>query len=153
MGNTQTSGKRGEGIGKQKTALFRQQHSELLETVGRLAPLLLSVKTVTTGAADIRQLLMRLGGQLSVHLSMEDKGLYPQLKEHGSVDVAKLTRQYETEMGGLKAEFTKFSEGWLRGNAIGERPKNSWKRPTRSLLRWAIASSVKTTSSTHSSTS
>lgn len=114
---------RAGGIGETKTSLLSQQHAEILATVTAMRPLLASRQTVAAGAAQLRQALMRLGGQLSVHLAMEDKGLYPKLRGHTDPAIASLAAQYETEMGGLKATFVAYSERWLRSAAIGDAPE------------------------------
>ena len=49
-----------------------------------------------------------LAGKLQVHLSYEDKHLYPKLLESGNPVVKSKAKQYIAEMGDLSSVFTDF---------------------------------------------
>lgn len=51
-------------------------------------------------------------GKLKIHLSMEDRRLYPQLANRGSKNVRSLAGDYIREMGGIYDRFNAFVQRW-----------------------------------------
>ncbi len=62
------------------TQKFRDQHDDLLEQAGELKNLL-NEEELSKNATVARDVLSGLLGKLKIHLAVEDKALYPQLKK------------------------------------------------------------------------
>ena len=106
-----------------QTALFRQQHKEILAVVGELSSLCSgSASTVSQKAADIRAKLVALTGKVNVHLSAEDKSLYPLLFAKEGLPAAKIASTFAAEMGSLAGAFKQFVANWPTGDAIASGP-------------------------------
>jgi len=73
--------------------------------------------------APMRSLLSELLGKLKIHLAVEDKALYPQLKKCGNHEVVAISIQYQTDMGGIAEFVAKYSKNWASGMAISENPQ------------------------------
>lgn len=104
-----------------KSDMFRTQHKELLDLVGKMVPLL-NPQSVTDKAADIRTALTALAGKLTMHLQMEDTVLYAKMladpKGKPTAD------RFQHEMGGIKTAFTGYLAKYgtpaaISGNAAG----------------------------------
>jgi len=89
---------------------LKRQHEDLVE----LSRELLS-EVETDLPVSYSSLLHRLSlfeGKLKIHLSMEDRYLYPQLADHSSGDIRKLAGDYMREMGGIYDRFNAFILRW-----------------------------------------
>ena len=104
------------------TQKFRNQHDELLEKVGELAKLL-NEKKLTSDATAARDVLSGLLGELKIHLAVEDKALYPQLKNCGNHEVVAISIQYQEEMGGIAEFVANNSKKWPSAYAIPDDSK------------------------------
>lgn len=100
-----------------RTATFRHQHIEILRIAAEITALL-DVSTLATRADDCRRLLSELAGKLTVHLSMEDRALYPKLAVHARVEVRRIASKYKQEMGGLSETFESYNQRWRSARAI-----------------------------------
>ncbi len=96
------------------TALLRQQHVELGTVI---AAILQAAKDRKSGN-EIRALLVSLSGKLTMHLSAEDRVLYPGLQQAKDPAAAALGRRFAEEMGGLAAAFKAFSQTYANGAMI-----------------------------------
>ena len=61
-------------------------------------------------AMQIAQNISRLAGTLKVHLSSEDRYLYPSLMESDKSNLKNMADKYQKEMGGLSQEFMAFKD-------------------------------------------
>ncbi|MDP2875894.1 MAG: hemerythrin domain-containing protein, partial [Holophaga sp.] len=68
----------------------------------------LADSNLALNASRIRSLLSRLAADLSVHLYLEDKELYPAILSHADPAVRAKGSAYMEEMGGLMATFKLF---------------------------------------------
>lgn len=100
---------------------FKQQHAELVDTVQQLDKLLQS-GTLASNAAEARSLLAQLSGKLKVHLSMEDKNMYPKLQESADPNVKGKAQKFIDEMGGIAQAFTDYTGRWPNAIAIQQNP-------------------------------
>lgn len=69
----------------------------------------------------IARLRWRLAHQLAVHLAQEDRIVYPRLKRSGDRRLAYLANVFESEMGGLAADYRAYMAAWS-APAITEDP-------------------------------
>ncbi len=104
------------------TKKFRDQHDDLVERAMAISKLLNEEK-LTQDATEIRDMLSGLLGKLKIHLAVEDKALYPQLKACGNHEVVAIALQYEKEMGGIGEFVANYSKKWGSALAIQENAK------------------------------
>lgn len=94
-----------------RTAKFREQHEDILRTAGEIERCL-DPTTLARDANRVGTLIAELAGKVSVHLAMEDKGLYPSLERHPSARVRMTAATYQREMGGLAEVFGAYIARW-----------------------------------------
>ena len=115
------------------TERFRRQHEELqqlgLEIAGKL-----SRKTLPTDAANVRRLVARFAGKLSVHASMENEALYPRLLRHPDPAVRARAESLFDEVGTIYATFGAYAKRWPTTASI-EADNAGFVRDTREVLR------------------
>lgn len=114
----------------QRTDHFRRQHQELVDICARMTPLLADA---AAQAGALRDLLSMLAGKLSVHLAMEDNGLYPRLRKHGDAGVRSIVERYESEMSGIKEAFVGYVSRWPTAKAIEAAPA-AFAQETRAIF-------------------
>lgn len=105
----------------QRTASFRRQHSEMLDIAIEISGLLNPID-LAKDASKVRGLLSALAGKLTVHLSMEDKSLYPNLFNSQDARISSLAKQYVEEMGNIKEVFGTYIKNWPSPTAIQNDP-------------------------------
>ncbi len=104
------------------TQKFRDQHDELLKKAGELGKLL-NEDALTKDATAARDVLSGLLGKLKIHLAVEDKALYPKLKNCGNHEVVAIAIQYQEEMGGIAEFVANYSKKWPSAYAISDDAK------------------------------
>ncbi len=100
---------------------FRSQHQDLKQLVGQIVPLLNSAQ-LGKDAGEARNLLSKLAGKISVHLSMEDKVLYPTMLAHSDASIKSTAQRFMTEMGGIAKAFDGYVKKWPTSAAIQSNP-------------------------------
>ena len=88
---------------------YLDQHEAVKEEIKIIKSLVASGDYEKNGK-EIALHISTLAGKIKVHLSMEDKYLYPGLIEKGSEDVKKLANSYQREMGDLAGEFVTYKD-------------------------------------------
>lgn len=106
---------------KSSTENFVRQHNEILELTREISGLLKSDLTMDD-ASKIRNMLSMLAGKVSIHLAMEDNGLYPRLKESKDPVIQKTTLEFIREMGDIMEKFKAYNERWQVPRSIYEAP-------------------------------
>jgi hypothetical protein len=115
-----------------RTAVFRRQHEELGQSVADITALL-DATELAKGAGIISGHLSILSGKLTVHLAMEDKGLYPRLVRHTNPAVRGLAQRFMTEMGSIHEVFSGYLTKWRDPRHIEKEPER-FVTETTSLL-------------------
>lgn len=100
-----------------RTASFRRQHEDLLGHINEIATLL---SNTSGNAGVIRDKLSVFSGKLSVHLSMEDKALYPAMLAAKDAKTQQTAKEFMTEMGGLSDAFKAFNQKWITVDSISK---------------------------------
>lgn len=88
---------------------YLKQHQEIreqMDTIQRLVNENLPEKNAET----IAHCVARLAGIISVHLSMEDKFMYPKLAESTDDKIKSLGTRYQKQMGSIAANFTVYKD-------------------------------------------
>lgn len=102
-----------------KSDMFRNQHKELLDIVGKITPLL-NPQAVKDKSADIRAALTGLAGKITMHLQVEDTVLYAKMLADPK---AKATAErFQREMGGIKTALTGYLGKYATPVAIAANP-------------------------------
>jgi hemerythrin-like domain-containing protein len=107
---------------KSTTENFIRQHNEILELAGEISSLLKADLSLED-AAEIRNMLSTLAGKVSIHLAMEDNGLYPRLKESNDPVTLKTTMEFIREMGDIMDKFKTYNDRWPIPHSIHEAPE------------------------------
>lgn len=84
---------------------FHRQHKDIYNAMDEI------IKVISSDEIDamkLARLINRLAGQLNIHLSSEDKFLYPRLLDDEKV--SDMARSYIDEMGHILKEFTEYRE-------------------------------------------
>lgn len=97
--------------------MLRKHHKGLAELVVELETGIAGPKD-DTRIQSIRLCLPRLAGLLTIHLSMEDKVMYPKLHVHPDAKVVELSNRFFSEMEGIKGVFEGYKKKWLVPSAI-----------------------------------
>ncbi len=103
------------------TDRYRDQHRDLLRTVGVLKALL-NPDALGRAPDPAYDVIMALAGKLKVHLIMEDQRLYPRLQAHDQARIRDTARAYQAEMGDLMELFDAFLIRWVDPASIGRAP-------------------------------
>jgi iron-sulfur cluster repair protein YtfE (RIC family) len=93
------------------TDKYREQHVELASLATQLNRTVDQVRT-DDDCAQVRKTLNQLAGKLMVHLSMEDKGMYPRLASHENGDLRATAASFAREMGGIAQAFEAYNNRW-----------------------------------------
>jgi hemerythrin-like domain-containing protein len=103
------------------TARYRRHHSELIDLFHQVIDV--PEAEVERSAGVISRVLSRLYGLLVVHLALEDRSLYPRMRNCNDAALRKMAQQYEVEMGNLKERFELFYHQWLQVSTIRSEPQ------------------------------
>jgi hemerythrin-like domain-containing protein len=106
-----------------QTKIFRGQHDELLKMLSEISEHL-NINELSNNADKTRSLLSELVGKLNVHLSMEDKVLYPDLLEHSNERIKSLAMRYIYELGGIMSSVNDFQKKWSSSLKIQQDPRD-----------------------------
>jgi iron-sulfur cluster repair protein YtfE (RIC family) len=87
---------------------LKRQHSEISEIVYEIKRLI--DISVDNNMAEIVKNINLLSGKIRIHLSFEDKFLYPQLLTSESIEVKKVANEYINEMGSISDDFANFKD-------------------------------------------
>jgi len=105
-----------------RTDRFRQQHDELLAIAQELQALL-DARALAKDASAARSCVGKLMGKLVIHLSAEDKVLYPELASSKDPTVAALARRFSTEMKSTTPQVVAYGDRWPTPSAIKASPE------------------------------
>lgn len=118
---------------------YLNQHESIETEISAIKELLSG--DAANKASDIASHVNVLAGRLKVHLSMEDKYLYPSIEKCGDTNSQKLALEYQSEMGGLTADFTNYKDKYNTSNKILS-AQSDIKSDTQKIFR-AIEERVK----------
>ncbi len=105
---------------------YFRQHKEISELINTIKTM--AIKDLIANSKEIATTLNNLSGKLKVHLSMEDRYLYPNLKAKN------IAEKFENEMGNLAKEFLNYKEKYNTYIKITESPIN-FKNETTKIMK------------------
>lgn len=91
---------------------FKKQHDELLALTGEISKYL-EIGKLTHNVEDVKKLFIKLLGQLTVHLKLEDEWLYPKLLEHQDEKIKAMAQRFVDEMGGIGQTVADYKQKWI----------------------------------------
>ena len=100
-----------------RTDRFRQQHNDLLGLAGELQALL-NADALSVDATAARRTLGNLMGKLTLHLTTEDKVMYPELVAHENPTVSEIAKRFSTEMKSTAQQVMSYNNKWSTASAI-----------------------------------
>jgi hypothetical protein len=101
--------------------MFRDQHDDLLGIVTDISKGL-NVASLSSDAAPARTLLSKLLGKLKMHLTMEDKSLYPRLMNSNDANLKAVAKKFSDEMGDIALVLADYQKNWPTAGAIQKDP-------------------------------
>lgn len=99
---------------------YKKQHTEILQIVKKIETL--CANGVARFSKELSGELMMLRFKVKVHLSAEDKFLYPALDLHQEGSAAAFAARYRPEMVGISSFFLMYAARWERAEAIEAKP-------------------------------
>lgn len=109
---------------------YFRQHKEISELINTIKTM--AIKDLIANSKEIATTLNNLSGKLKVHLSMEDRYLYPNLKAKN--EAKNIAEKFENEMGNLAKEFLNYKEKYNTYIKITESPIN-FKNETTKIMK------------------
>lgn len=100
-----------------KTAVYRKQHSGIVENAQNIQDLL-DPDLLKNNSHGIRKLITKLSNSLKIHLILEDRALYPILINSSDGKIRDMSRKYIDEMGTISDLYISFSQKWKTGSSI-----------------------------------
>ena len=89
---------------------FKHQHTDILRGIATLRAL--AHAGVEGNATAIAQGIVAMSGTIKLHLAVEDKVLYPALQRGDNAELARLGRQYQSEMESIASAYDAFARRW-----------------------------------------
>lgn len=116
-----------------------RQHNEILELIGKINAFTTS-QQIEANAFSISLLLGQLAGKIKIHMTTEDKFVYPALLNHANPKVQSLSRQFADEMGDLAKTFDSYKTKYMNAREISANPA-SFLQQTK-LVAAALATRI-----------
>lgn len=96
---------------------FLRQHGQMLELANKIR-FYKDEKQVLENATEISRMLSQLSGILGVHLTSEDRFLYPKLTLHSQQQIRETAQRFADEMGDLNKVFGEYKMNYLGAHKI-----------------------------------
>ena len=109
---------------------YRREHADILDHVQQLKTL--SAQGIAAQAAAIARVVIAMSSVIKLHLSVEDRYLYPALRQ-ADTRLADKARQYQEEMTSISSEYGQFSRRWNDAQRIAEQPEHFRSEANRVL--------------------
>jgi serine/threonine protein kinase len=114
---------------------FRRQHEELARLGGELLQRFAAPPDETAkNASELRRMMARFAGKLSVHASMENEALYPRLLEHRDVAVRSKAKELFDEVKNIYSAFGSFTKRWPTTASIEADPA-TYAKDSKKVLK------------------
>lgn len=89
---------------------FKRDHTAILGSIDTLRTL--SHAGVARNAAEIARGIVAMSSAIKLHLSAEDRLLYPALEQSGNQALARMGARMQAEMGSLLSAYAEFAGLW-----------------------------------------
>lgn len=111
---------------------FKHQHTDILRGIATLRAL--AHAGVESNATAIAQGIVAMSGTIKLHLAVEDKVLYPALQRGGNAELARLGRQYQSEMESIASAYDAFARRWNTADNV-RRSAQDFRNEANVVLR------------------
>lgn len=111
---------------------FKHQHDEILNNIAQLRQF--SQAGIAQNAQHIAHTIVTMSATVKLHLSAEDRVLYPALAEGANNALAAMSHQYQQEMKSIAADYDIFSRRWNTANAISAH-QDEFRHDANTVLR------------------
>ena len=95
---------------------FKHQHLDILRSIDLLRQL--THDGVERNAAEIAQRIVAMSSTIKLHLAVEDQALYPALQRSGNASLARMGRQYQSDMGPIASAYDAFARRWNTAESL-----------------------------------
>ncbi|MPN19435.1 hypothetical protein SDC9_166804 [bioreactor metagenome] len=99
-----------------------RQHNDILEIANQILNYRTS-QQISDHAFNIALLIGQVAGKLKVHMTTEDKFVYPALFAHPDTHIQNLSRGFADEMGDLAKIFEGYKTKYLSARQIASNPQ------------------------------
>ncbi|SRR5450830_767329 len=100
---------------------YKHQHSAILSSIGQLKQL--TQAGITANAAAIAAQVIKMSSIVKLHLSIEDRFLYPALQAANNRQLAQLGQQYQHEMTHIAEAYGAFARRWNDAGHVAADPE------------------------------
>lgn len=111
---------------------FKQQHVEILSCISTLRRL--SQGGVVNNASEIAQQIIKMSSIIKMHLTIEDKALYPALARSHDAEMVSKGRHFQLEMGTIAQSYEKFAFKWNTAQKL-QNDEEGFKSDANVVLR------------------
>lgn len=111
---------------------FKHQHTDILGGIARLRALVRG--GIAANAAAIATTIIEMSGTIRLHLSVEDRVLYPALGASGNAALAQMSQRYQAEMQEIAGAYLAFARRWNGARQLCEAPE-AFRAEANSVLR------------------
>lgn len=98
---------------------FKRQHKEILEQSDKLNRICSQLHNEES-FKEANKTLAKLAGVLTIHLSMEDRHLYPKSISSTDTNLSNIATSFQGEMGGISESFKSYKSKWSKPGAIAQ---------------------------------
>jgi len=91
---------------------FRQQHRELMQLTKEIVPLL-DAERLARDCTEARLKLATWARKLRVHVTLQERSLYPRLMTHSDPQVVKKAARFQQDISTLSDQLTVYCRDWL----------------------------------------
>jgi iron-sulfur cluster repair protein YtfE (RIC family) len=100
---------------------LKHEHTEILANVSALRKLVQS--GIQENAAAISAQIVQMSSLIKLHLAVEDSVLYPALQKGSNPALAKMAKQYQSEMANIASAYISFARRWHTGTTVAADPE------------------------------
>ena len=111
---------------------FKHQHTDILRSIATLRAL--AQAGAQANATAIAQGIVAMSGTIKLHLAVEDKVLYPALQRGDNAELARLGRQYQSEMESIASAYDAFARRWNTADNV-RRSAQDFRNEANVVLR------------------
>ena len=111
---------------------FKHQHVNILGSIATLRRL--AHAGVAHNATEIARLIVTMSSTIKLHLAVEDQVLYPALQRGGNAELARLGRQYQSEMASIASAYDAFARRWNTAEGV-RRDAQGFRNEANVVLR------------------
>lgn len=111
---------------------YKDQHRAILGAIAELRAL--TKAGVADNAGRIAAAVVAMSSTVRLHLAVEDRSLYPALRQGADAALARLGERYQVEMEAIAAAYLAFARRWNTAGNVAADPQG-FRREANSVLK------------------